>query len=184
MSNVIDASFIGDFKLGDNINYNLGILKTLYVKNNERSEYPLNKPITLIIISIIEALLYDFHMKAKLYTREGIANIADKILNYIRAKEIYRFDKYINSAKKHNIFSMKDHSLYDNLDVLRKLRNRIHIQNDKNDFERDESDVFSIERMVLAEKILEKMMRTMSENHKRHVNAVNNFILPWESHYK
>jgi hypothetical protein len=54
-------TFIWNFKHGDNILYNLEILQTLYetgvtAKNKSR----LNKPITITIISIIEAILVDF----------------------------------------------------------------------------------------------------------------------------
>lgn len=61
--NIIDAGFIGDFKLGDNINYNLKILKFLYDKDKEENSRLLNKPVTIVIISIIEGLLRDFFLK-------------------------------------------------------------------------------------------------------------------------
>jgi len=181
-TNIIDAGFIGIFKLGDNINYNFGVLKVLYKNDRVANEYSLNKPITIIIISIIEALLYDFHFKASLYTREGIENISDKILNYIRRKKIDIFDKHIKSAKKHNIFGVND-VLYTDLETLRKLRNRIHIQNAKNDFEPEEHKAFSTDRKVLAEKTLERIIRLMSEKHNRGFQAVNHFILPWSPHF-
>ena len=180
--NIIKAGFIGNFKLGDNINYNLGILQALYDKDKEENICSLNKPITIIVISIIEALLYDFHFKAKWYTCEGITNVTDKVLFYIRNKKINRFNKYIKSARKHKIFNENDQLIYDDLETLRKLRNRIHIQNENNDFARDEADAFSIDRKILAEKTLEKIMKHMSENHDREFKNVDDFILPWSAH--
>src|SRR5438309_1774881 len=99
----IDAGFIGNFKIGDNINYNLKILAELYKVNTQSNEYIFNKPIIIFIISIIEALLYDFHFKAKHFTLEGIENITKNVLSYIRLKQIDQLERYIASAKKHNI---------------------------------------------------------------------------------
>lgn len=62
---------------------------------------------------------------------------------------------YIASAKKHNLFDATDSNLYDSLDELRKLWNRIHIQILKKHFEIDEYDAFSEARMKQAEKVLE-----------------------------
>ena len=60
--NIISSGFIGDCKVGDNINYNLAVLGLLYTyqKINTQNKILLNKPITIIIISIIEVLLYYF----------------------------------------------------------------------------------------------------------------------------
>ena len=74
-------------------------------------------------------------------------------------------------------------ALYKELDDLRKLRNRIHIQNTKNDFERDEYRAFSDERKLLAEKVLEEILRTMAAKYSREHNYVSDFELPWDSHF-
>lgn len=178
----IDAGFIGIFKIGDNINYNLQILAELYKVNNESNEYLFNKPITIFIASIIEALLYDFHFKAKYYTLEGIKNITNDVLDYIRSKNIDRLGRYIASARKHKIFKAQDETFYDDLETLSKLRNRIHIQNEKNDLESDESSVFTNDRRILAEKLLEIVMKSMAESHNRDHEYVKKFRLPWNSH--
>lgn len=178
----INAGFIGIFKIGDNINYNLKILAELYRVNNESNGYVLNKPIIILIASIIEALLYDFHFKAKRYTLEGIKNITNDVLDYIRSKNIDKLGRYIASARKHQIFNAQDKTLYDDLENLSKLRNRIHIQNEKNDLESDESSVFTNDRRILAEKSLEIVMKSMAANHNRNHEYVENFRLPWCSH--
>ena len=51
----INSDFMLDFKLGDNIAYNLKIAKKLYGLNEIENSKLLNKPIILINISIIEA---------------------------------------------------------------------------------------------------------------------------------
>ncbi len=57
----IKANFIDVFKIGDNINFNLEILKSLYEGYTELSEgNKLIKPIVIINTSIAEAILYDF----------------------------------------------------------------------------------------------------------------------------
>lgn len=56
----VNSGFIGEFKTGDNINYNLDCLKALYAAQNAASPSEarlLCKPITIILVSIIEALL-------------------------------------------------------------------------------------------------------------------------------
>ena len=98
----ICSYFIGKYKVGDNINHNCEILELLYrfyEQSKEKEKKLLCKPITIAIISIIEALLYDFHFRAYTFTREGIKNITDEILSYIRDRKIDKLEKYISSAK-------------------------------------------------------------------------------------
>ncbi|MEN9613720.1 MAG: hypothetical protein RLZZ347_27 [Candidatus Parcubacteria bacterium] len=88
------------------------------------------------------------------------------------------------SAKKHDFFDMNDTKFYDTLDSFRKLRNRIHIQNTKNDFESDEYVAFNEKRKVVAEKLLEKTLVVMSEKYSRNFNGyVQDFELPWDKHF-
>ncbi|WP_231663378.1 hypothetical protein, partial [Pseudanabaena sp. 'Roaring Creek'] len=126
----IDSSFIGSFKLGDKINYNLSISTALYATRataapHHRGLY--RKPLTVLNISIIETVLYDFHLRATTFTREGIQNVAENILAYIRSKKIDELGKYIASARTHDLFDLSGTDFYDCLDQLRKLRNRVHI---------------------------------------------------------
>jgi hypothetical protein len=183
----IRANFVGSFKVGDNINHNLRVLTLLYsyfenVDNNKKRL--LCKPIILIIISIIEAVLHDFHGRIRAYTKEGVSTLAEDVINYIRGKHIDELEKYIMSAKKHDFFDMNDTKFYDTLDSFRKLRNRIHIQNTKNDFESDEYVAFNEKRKVVAEKLLEKTLVVMSEKYSRNFNGyVQDFELPWDKHF-
>ena len=60
----VSSGFMGDFKLGDNINHNLEILALLYRQQASSGYHDsrlLCKPITLTIASICEAILSDFH---------------------------------------------------------------------------------------------------------------------------
>lgn len=181
-----DSSFIGNFKIGDNINYNLSILKRLYEyyeSSSRDKKHYLHKPIIIIITSIIEAILYDFYHRAKFHTREGVANIRIEILTYIRSeKGLSKFGRYIATAKKHDLFAGMGSNFYDDLIELSKIRNRIHIQNDKNEFEPDDKSAFNSTRKRLAEQSLERVMRIMAERHPRGDKIrghVADFHLPW-----
>ena len=185
----INAGFIGDFKLGDNINHNLRILSYLYQRQNDPLDsdaWLLRKPIIIFIASICEAVLYDLHWRMNVYTNEGVTGIASSVLGYVRLKKIDEFEKYIASAKKHSILGPKTESIYDELEQLRKLRNRVHIQNKKNHFESNDSTAFSSSRQITAEKSLEKLLKIVSANHPRPAHAasyVADFDLPWGEHF-
>lgn len=185
----IPASFIGDFKRGDNINYNLKVLKTLYDCHStlEADKQPyLRKPMFLIIMSIIEAVLYDFDSRIRHFTREGVQNIPLNILNIIRGKKYDDLEKYIACSKSNNFFDTVYEQFYDDLHKLRKIRNRIHIQNSKNYLPRDESAAFTPNNLHLAECALEVVMRTMNKKYPRPNSVqgcVEDFSIPWDSRY-
>lgn len=184
------SNFIGSFKIGDNIHHNLRVLGLLYKyfdKANEYEQCLLCKPIIIFIISIEEAILHDFHKRIQIFTIEGITNLAEDVIGYIQGKQIDELEKYIVSAKKHDLFDMKDTKFYEYLEQLRKLRNRIHIQNTKNNFEPDEFQAFNLKRKTLAERVLEKTLKTMNVKYSRSVDVtkyINDFELPWVEHYK
>jgi hypothetical protein len=60
----VSSCFILSFKLGDNINHNLSVLALLYYYYNQEDQDGkclLCKPIIILLVSIIEAVLHDFH---------------------------------------------------------------------------------------------------------------------------
>jgi hypothetical protein len=70
----INSSFIGNFKLGDNICFNLKVLKTLYdyrAAGTAQQKLHLQKPLIVLNTSIIEAVLCDFHDRVKTFTSGG-----------------------------------------------------------------------------------------------------------------
>lgn len=185
----VKSDFIGSFKLGDNINHNLKILSLLYKIESTCSadeKKMLQKPMIITIASICEAVLHDFHFRIRAYTKEGVRNLAVNIINGIRGKKIDEFEKYIASARKNELFGTKESKLYDDLEELRKLRNRIHIQNVKRHLEPDEILAFRHERKVLSEKTLEQVLKQLVEKYPRPPGAtgfVKEFELPWEEHF-
>ncbi len=179
---------MGSFKLGDNVAYNLDTLIELYsIQNagNHRQQALLRKPIIVLIGSIAEALLFDLYLRIEHYTSEGVPNIPKHILEDIRTKTIDEFAKYIDNARSKNLLGV-DPQIYDDLHELRKLRNRVHIQNTKNHFEPDDRKAFNSTRQTTAEKTLEKLMKILEKEYARTASAVKGhvrpFRLPWNDH--
>jgi hypothetical protein len=182
----IESKFIGNFKLGDNVCYNLDIISVLYNRfegSKPSDRLLLCKPIVLILASIVEAVLYDFHKRVRTFTVEGVKNLALDAVNHIRLASIDDFAKYIDSARKQRLFGDADMTFYERMHDLRKLRNRIHIQNENTYAPRDESDAFDIEAKVLAEQVVEKTIRVLASNFARDHDYVAEFRLPWSSHF-
>lgn len=174
----INSWFIGSFKLWDNINFNLEILKKLYwyYKNEKEEEKEfLLKPITILIITIIEALLSDYFHRIYWFVREWINGLSEEKLQEIRNKKYEDFNNYINWSKKHNLFNSDD-LFYEELHYLRSIRNNIHIN-----WRKDECFIYTKEWKEQAEKYCKNIMNYLSENHLRDKDkkCVDNFILPW-----
>ncbi len=182
---VIKSTFIGDFKTGDNIVFNLKILKALYAYRAGAlvdDKVYLQKPIIVFNVSIVDAVLHDFYSKVRTLTREGVANVTAALLAEWRGMTIDKLELYVTQAKKHNLFGEPD-AFYEELHDLRKLRNRVHIQNEKHHFEPDDRIAFDESRMIQSEKAVEKVLRRMEQNHARNLDHVQEFELPWNAHF-
>lgn len=186
----VNSGFIGGFKTGDNINYNLNCLKALYAAQNAASPSEARlfcKPITITLVSIIEALLHDLFFRIKSHTSEGVQNIATQVLDDVRSKTLDQLQTYIASAKKHDLLGASGSDLYEKLDELRQVRNRVHIQNVKKQLDLDEARVFTPNRQKSTEEMLERVLKHVSDKYKRpeHIQGfVDDFELPWEEHLK
>ena len=182
----VESSFIGDFKLGDNICHNLSIAEVLYdtfEQSDDHDRRLLCKPIIVLLASIVEAVLHDFHKPVKTFTIEGVKNLTADAIDYIRLAEIDDFAKYIDSAKKQKLFGEADKAFYERMHDVRKLRNRVHIQNEKKYTPRNEYDAFTPEAKLLTEQVLEKTLRTLAANFARDHDYVAEFVLPWNAHF-
>lgn len=187
----VPGSFIAKFKIGDNIRYNLSVLEVLY---NAKDSLPscqseiLNKPIIVIIVSVCEAVIYDFIYRSHNFTSEGIDGLTDECLSELRKRNPKNMEKKINLIREFDLLQAEDKSYYDKLGTLTLLRNRIHIQNEKNKLEADEAHAFTKKRRIEAEQVLELLMTRINElyprpNHIRASNFVEKFKLPWTQHY-
>ena len=185
------SSFLASFKIGDNINYNLEVIKTLYsaqLQLDRSEKHLLEKPITVLLVSICEALIYDFIKRSQWFVREGVKGLPSTSLETLRTGDSWSMDKKIKLFKELNILQTKDAQVYDYLNKLSKLRNRIHIQNEKQNFEIDEVRAFTKARRIEAEKMVELLIRKIGGLYPRppHIKEsafVEDFDLPWDSHF-
>lgn len=181
----IEPSFIWNFKIGDNINYNLGVLSELYkcCETDGVNSVKLRKPIFITVMAIIEAVLYDFDRRIREHNAERIQNLSAESIRIIRSKKYDKLDKYIEHAKIHGFFDDVQENFYDDLHKLRIIRNRVHIQNDKNYTPSDEDRVFTMNTLCLAECALEIILRTMRKKYARSTTGCNDFNIPWSARY-
>ena len=184
----IRSNFIWNFKTGDNVNHNLRILALLYghfaVSNGEQ-RHLLCKPMILLIAAVTEAVLQDFHVRCRQHVMEVMKNMPFEALEIIKLKRISKFDKYIESAKRHDLFKDSAGDLYSDLKTLCAWRNRIHIQNERNEGEPNEWNVYTLSRKEVAERCLERVLKILSRHHPRpeHIDHVADFVLPWNAYY-
>ena len=152
----INSGFIGNFKLGDNIVYNLEIINhlySLYEKDSTKGKSLLRKPLIALISGVCEAILYDKFYKVKFFTREGVKRISDEVLTSLRNKKISKFNFYIVHSQKNSLLdSSYAPDVYDLLHHARKLRNRMHIQNVNRLLPLDEREGFTEDDLIRSEK--------------------------------
>jgi preprotein translocase subunit SecA len=184
----INTNFIDSFKVGDNINYNLQILKILYnvyENSSENDRLLLIKPIVIFNTSITEAVLYDF-VEYRIRRANLTEKLFEEIAKALSGKYLDKFEHYIIQAEKYDFFKMKDTNFYNAMHSLRKVRNRIHIQNSKHIEPKDEYKIFNEKAKVLSEKVLEKTLLTLSTDYPRreeYHKYVEDFELPWNRHF-
>lgn len=187
MSYTVKANFIGAFKIGDNINFNLKILNILYEEYAKLGDKKLLlvKPIVILNTSIAEAVLYDF-IQNRIKNANRTEIILPRLTALFKTKKLDKFEHYIDQAKSYDFFDMKDTKFYDAMHNLRKKRNRIHIQNDKWEEPLDETEVFDEKSKILSEKVVEKILDTMTTKYPRreeYHDYVKDFEIPWNRHF-
>jgi hypothetical protein len=136
------CNFIGEFKVGDNIKRNAESLSKL-VSKNENEVF--NKLIVVQAGSIVEAALDQIFWRATNHTKEGVPDISEKDRKEIAGKKIGRFKVIIEKMEDYKLLDELGAGIYDELEDLRKYRNRVHIQLDDElaDVSRDEDKAFS-----------------------------------------
>ena len=154
------GQFFWSFKEMDNVNYNFAIIETLYkAKKQDHSNENFNKPIIIILLAIIECSLYDFFMRISGHTRDPLPNLKKSIVYFFKStKETDELKTLIGRIKSQNLLVVKPgDSLYEDLEFLRKIRNRIHIQNRNHELDADKkTDYYKDEYFAYTDEILEK----------------------------
>ena len=128
-------------------------------------------------------MLYDFMLRIQ--SSEPVSTLSTETVAALKAKDYSKLTNLVNGAKTHDLFSADD-AFYEQLDELRKLRNRVHIQNEKNHFERDDARAFSVSRQRSAESALEYIAKFLAQKHPRKLTMqgfVADFELPWDEHW-
>ncbi len=187
----VPATFFSDFRIYRNVKYNLNALEELYVAYNKEDYYRklfLLKPIIVIEVSIIEALLYDFLLRVRRNTIEGVEGLDEDIVQMIRTSDynLSQLGALISIAEQSDLFNEPDSKFYSRLVELSHLRNRVHIQNIWRNEPLVEREAFTDRRKVSAERCLEKVVVTLSQKYPRpsHVRAylTANLSFPWDKH--
>lgn len=187
----LPSTFIGQFKIGDNIHYNLSVVRALYESRNLLQPYKarlLEKPITVLLVSICEALIHDLIYRARNFTNEGLPSLDKEELEKLRTEKSWRLEKKVELIGKLDVLRASTPQVYEFLKTLATLRNRLHIQNEHQNFEANEAEAFTEERRILAEQMVEFLIRKFNKlyprpSHIRESQYVNDFSLPWEPHF-
>jgi hypothetical protein len=184
----ITNTFVWTFKKGDNIIYNFEILWALYeAKKHYIGDKTLyNKPIIITLISIIECILDDFVRRIQGRGSDPLPNITTQIIDdfkykikgqRIEIKKLKKFSHYVYIIKKHNIFG-SNIKFYETLDFLRNVRNKVHIQESKE----DEYKIFTDHNLRLSEIALERIIKFMVLKYPRwgKEETIDNIPYPWK----
>jgi len=180
-------SFIWTFKIGDNILYNLDVIFQLVDDHNTLEERNYAKPISILCVSVIEAVLVDFlerldsatdHFPTKLDSKktdikkqlEGEKRNFEtthegKVYKYKRLKN-FGYKELIEFYGEFNILGSKP-DIYEDLQYLGRFRNRVHIRNYFGNFERNESRTFSEERTQRTIDYMEDIFKYINKNYPR-----------------
>jgi len=121
----IPCNFVGQFKVGDNLVFNVGLIRALIAATDVGN---LNKLIVIQAAAIVEAALQQIIWRAQNHYAEGVPNIAEADRAEIEKKTVDTFNVIIDVLKKHKVLDGLGADIYDELHRLRKYRNKVHIQ--------------------------------------------------------
>ncbi len=179
------GQFFWDFKRMDNVNYNFEIVEVLYqAKKRDNNDSRYNKPITLLLIAMIECMLYDFVTRVRGRTTDPLPNVTTQVISFFRDKrEADELKILIPQVEKQNLLrAAVNDTIYADLENLRQVRNRIHIQNKHRVLHRDESHVFTAVTLQCAERCFERVCETLCNVYPRWNSQplpMKEFPRPW-----
>jgi len=164
------GQFFWDFKRMDNVNYNFSIVEILYTaKKANRNNTHFNKPITILLIAMIECMLYDLIIRIRTHMNDPFPNMNWSIVSFFRGKrETDELKVIITNIQAQNLLRANPgDTIYADLEHLRCVRNRVHIQNRWNTLDRDEPRVFTDAELQTAEQCFEKVCEVLCNVYPR-----------------
>ena len=163
---IIKCNFIGDFKVGDNILANGNALCRLSATNDNNT---FNKLMVVQAGSIVEAALDQIIYRVRNHTREGVPSIPVEDIYKIRGSDIGRFNNIIQAMKRYMLLDGLGGTIYDDLDRLRELRNRVHIQFDDKPkgLGRDDHVAFSAKEVSWSLSLCIRVLKHLGERFPR-----------------
>lgn len=179
------GQFFWDFKRMDNVNYNFEVIEILYqAKKANNNDLKFNKPIIVLMMGIIECTLYDFLIRINQYRTDPFPNMPQAVVAYLRkTRETDELKYMLPKIKSQNLLqALPTETLYDDLERLRKVRNRVHIQNRYNMQPLDEGRVFTNAELQCAQDCLIKVYDTFCNVYPRWRNQpipIADFPTPW-----
>lgn len=181
------TSFIWEFKIGDNILYNLDVVYNLIEDHNNAQKCNYAKPVSILCVSIMEAVLVDFLERLNMATSQFPNKLASKrseiknklngekkIFQQVYQGEAYQYRRLRNFGYQDLVKFCEEFSLlgpsskvYRNLERMGRFRNRVHINNYFGNFERDESRAFSETRTQEIIYYMIKMLKYLEKHYSR-----------------
>ncbi len=150
----------------------------------------LNKHISITLVAIIEAVLHDFVVRLygatnhfpitisntkrkeikEYISRQSIScngqDFEGKRFKYLRVKN-YSLTQLLDFLKRFELLGQESNPIYMSLEKAVHFRNRIHIYNWHNNFERDEKYVFTDKRLSILESLLAYIVDVMQSKYNR-----------------
>ncbi len=175
--------FFWSFKRMDNVNYNFTIIEALFeAKKINGTPSHFNKPIIILMVSIIECILYDFIQRIYQHVHETIPNLEVEAVSDTRSKKLDQLEVLIAHARKNNLLRSVNEDIYNVLDYLRKVRNRIHIHNAQQQLDDDEYKIFTGINLEMACQMLIKVCEVLCHVYprpNREFVSMVDFPKPW-----
>ncbi len=185
--------FFWDFKRMDNVNYNFRLIETQYrAKKHFNDDEDFNKPIIILLVAIIECCLFDFLARVTQHRHDPLPNMSQDTILFLReSKEPDIFKTVLDRIKSQNLLRVKKgEALYDDLDFLRKVRNRIHIQNKHHELDVDKTNskykneyfVYIDDILLIAQNCFEKVINVLCNVYPRGNKSplpMSDFPRPW-----
>jgi hypothetical protein len=131
-----------------------------------------NKLMVIQAGSIVEAALGEIIYRAQNFTKEGVPNISKEDRDAIANKTVELFNNIIKVMEKYKILKGLGDGIYDELQKLRKYRNKVHIQTDVDikDVPRDENAAFSTDIVAWALEFTTRVLKHLNEQFPRPKN--------------